>query len=818
MRKLLKDCRGAVTVMVTLLLIPALLVSGTCVDVARSYAAKSALQDGNRMGANAWLTQYDALLQDIYGLFGVYANDDELSGDGMLRDYIKASVLGPEDKGGLGFFDLFYDSELTEASLKVTKDLGNVEVLRNQIEEYAKFRAPVAIASELLENLERFEKLKADASAVKDKVAIDKAVGDIEETYKAFYDKLREIENETDGYPPTEAKAFREINAKLKTIKEIMDEIKSLQSQLASISDEDDDAASRRAALRAKINQKSAELKKEIAELQKLIEFYCDRFEDFKGKISSLVDLGRQADAQKKDLEAKLDALDEKLSNGTCSKELSGGMSPSLEEYRELLKYDIEEMAQDMVDEDNPYIDSIIEMLKNISLGSSVGANGAKIEYTAKNYPKVDADTTNLGTLMDNSLKEKFKIEKPTEGDQTSFKYFRDFSGDAEMFYKTLDQMFSKGSDRSEGETTKAVVKKLLQNVKEKIKKGFSVETAGASRYPGSLKGAADAETVEMDLDSNWEEGDNAENAIGSMLDSPLLDRFSDLAASVGNKALLLVYDTEMFSNYTSPNEAGAYDLTMSNIPMNTRVNYFFQSELEYLFHGNKDSAPENLTTVAMLLLLVRTVMNYVSSFMIPSVQGIVTGVEGALVLLGPFAFAVGALVRTGLVLGESFLDVVKLRSGDSVPLIKMQPSEWTFGGTGLVEDLMNTGEEAIAKLDSTAAAASSAKKAVRKAEPGSMTYRDYVRIFLLLVEGNTLARRTGNLISLNITNYKTGNNAAERAMDLMKLSQFGTCISISSTLELRFIFLSMGYAQKGINGVVPPRTMTLKSTEYRGY
>ena len=158
-RKFLKDCRGAVTVMVTLLLIPALLISGTCVDVARSYAARSALQDGNRMGANAWLTQYDALLQDIYGLFGVYANDDELSGDGMLRDYIKASVLGPEDKGGLGFFELFYDSELTEASLAVTKNLGDVEVLRNQIEDYAKFRAPVAIATELLGRLDSFEKL-----------------------------------------------------------------------------------------------------------------------------------------------------------------------------------------------------------------------------------------------------------------------------------------------------------------------------------------------------------------------------------------------------------------------------------------------------------------------------------------------------------------------------------------------------------------------------------------------------------------------------------------------------------------------------------
>ena len=135
-----------------------------------------------------------------------------------------------------------------------------------------------------------------------------------------------------------------------------------------------------------------------------------------------------------------------------------------------------------------------------------------------------------------------------------------------------------------------------------------------------------------------------------------------------------------------------------------------------------------------------------------------------------------------------------------------------------MFDDLMNAGEEALADLDGAAAVASETKKAAKSDDPNDMTYRDYLRIFLLLVDGETLARRTGDLISLNITNYKTGNNAAERAMDLMQMSKFGTCISISSTLELRFIFLSMGYAQKGINGVVPPRTMTLKTTEFRGY
>lgn len=804
--------------MVTLLLIPALLVSGTCVDVARSYAARSALQDGNRMGANAWLTQYDALLQDIYGLFGVYANDDELSGDGMLRDYIKASVLGPEDKGGLGFFELFYDSELTEASLAVTKNLGDVEVLRNQIEDYAKFRAPVAIATELLENLERFEKLKADAGVVKDKIAIDKDVEDIEETYKAFYDKLREIENGTDGYPPTEEKAFREINEQLGKIRKTMQEIQDLETELAGISDDDEDAASERARLRAEINAKTKELKQQIKELQQMIDTYCKEFEEFKKKISSLVGLGEKADAQKKELEKKLDDLEEKLRAGTCSTELAEGISPSLEEYRSLLKYDIEDMAQAMVDEDNPYIDSIIELLKHISIGSGVGSNGQRVDYTPKNFPSVNADSENLSSLMKDSLEKPDKVEKPTQGDHTKFKYFRELSTDAQKFYTELDKMFSKDGDQSKSDSTKAAVRKLLKNVRDKIKQGFSVETAGASKYPGSLEASKDEETIELDTDSDWSEKGKAEEAADGMLESPLFDRFTNLMASLGNKALLVVYDTEMFSNFTSPNEAGAYDLTMSNIPMNTRVNYFFQSELEYLFHGNKDSAPENLIVVATLIYAVRFLENYISAFMLPCVNTIVNGVKAALSVFGPFGVGAGELVRFGLAMGESFLDVVKLRSGDSVPFIKLKDDEWVLGGSGLIDDLMSTGEQTLAKFNSAAAAASSAKNAARKAKPGEMNYRDYVRIFLFLVEGNKLAERTGHLISLNITNYKTGNNAAERAMDLMQMSKFGTCISISSTLELRFIFLSMGYAQKGINGVVPPRTMTLKTTEFRGY
>ena len=147
-QKLLHNCTGAVTVFVTLLLIPAVLVSGTGVDIARIYTARSVLQDGNQLAANSVLASYDALLQDLYGLYGVMKDDPEFAR--MADSYIQTAVLGKSPKDtGLGTFQLFYGSDLQSGDVVPADgmNLDNPQVLRRQIEEYAKFRAPVIISS-----------------------------------------------------------------------------------------------------------------------------------------------------------------------------------------------------------------------------------------------------------------------------------------------------------------------------------------------------------------------------------------------------------------------------------------------------------------------------------------------------------------------------------------------------------------------------------------------------------------------------------------------------------------------------------------------
>ena len=132
MNKFWRNCRGAVTVMVTLLLIPAVLVTGTGVDLARIYAARSVVQDANQLAANSVLASYDALLQDLYGLFGFMQDNAEIAG--MVKTQIELAIKGQDGAGGplardeMGF-KLFDGADLQPGSVSpVAHQIGRAHV------------------------------------------------------------------------------------------------------------------------------------------------------------------------------------------------------------------------------------------------------------------------------------------------------------------------------------------------------------------------------------------------------------------------------------------------------------------------------------------------------------------------------------------------------------------------------------------------------------------------------------------------------------------------------------------------------------------
>ena len=203
------------TVFVTLLLIPAILLSGTGVDISRMYTAKSILQDANQLAANSILADYDALLQDLYGLFAVTEEDEELKK--LVNKYIMAAIYTSDgDQGGLGVLKLFYGSSDPTVTVDIEEgqNLGDVDTIRRQIEEYAKLRAPVVIAEELIDRLGDFKKVDADAEIIDDKIAIEDKLEEIDKYYEKIYDTIKNF----DKFPEKEDDILDTVNERVISI------------------------------------------------------------------------------------------------------------------------------------------------------------------------------------------------------------------------------------------------------------------------------------------------------------------------------------------------------------------------------------------------------------------------------------------------------------------------------------------------------------------------------------------------------------------------------------------------------------------------
>jgi hypothetical protein len=278
-----------------------------------------------------------------------------------------------------------------------------------------------------------------------------------------------------------------------------------------------------------------------------------------------------------------------------------------------------------------------------------------------------------------------------------------------------------------------------------------------------------------------------------------------------------------MFSNYTTAKPGGETARSVTNIEISPKINYFYQSEWEYLYNGEQ-SADTNLNAVTQLLLVVRIVCNYITVFSVHEVTAIVSAIQGAFALLPPVGLVLGELARAAFVVAESIVDIAVLRSGNVVPLVKTS-GEWICKPSGILTVLQKAaagGTDTLALFDH------------------GLSYSNYMLLMFigqaLLMSGtidaatDLLAKRTGDLIEWNVNCYIF--DIGEKARDerpgaisaaagnsgYFRLSDHYTTFSLTTSAEMRMMFLSMPFAQKGINGVIPPKTLQLTVSDRRGY
>ena len=92
-----KFARASVTVFVTIILIPTIVLSGILTEIARiNLYGNQALMTADNYGETV-LTQYDDLLKELYGLFAVTQDEEALKGLETLQEYMKTS-FSPNSK------------------------------------------------------------------------------------------------------------------------------------------------------------------------------------------------------------------------------------------------------------------------------------------------------------------------------------------------------------------------------------------------------------------------------------------------------------------------------------------------------------------------------------------------------------------------------------------------------------------------------------------------------------------------------------------------------------------------------------------------
>lgn len=188
--------RGSVTIFLVIILVPVLVISGLFVDVSRMRLAQAMASSAGDLALNTIMTQYDVELNDYYGMMASAQNIDEFLGasekyfeacmvsGGVETTYAKdfAKQLIEMLKGEEVINDVM-DVDLENTTVTVNGiengNLANPSLVKQQIVEFMKYRAPIEGIASFLDSM------KGIGKAVDIKPVETEETAQKEEYYKA---------------------------------------------------------------------------------------------------------------------------------------------------------------------------------------------------------------------------------------------------------------------------------------------------------------------------------------------------------------------------------------------------------------------------------------------------------------------------------------------------------------------------------------------------------------------------------------------------------------------------------------------------------
>lgn len=201
----IRSHRGSLTVFMTIIIFPMMIFGMSIVDFAKIILGRDNISSSAELAIDSGLTTYDKALKDVYGMLATSATEEELSK--KMSDYFTATLSANgidlnDNSKVTDFMNNLMSNGLTEIdnnnlltmaaeSVQATKisasSIANPAVLKRQIVEYMKYRAPINMATGMLDKLSVFGDMKNQTGAAEAKIDFaDKMQGIQDGSQKLF--------------------------------------------------------------------------------------------------------------------------------------------------------------------------------------------------------------------------------------------------------------------------------------------------------------------------------------------------------------------------------------------------------------------------------------------------------------------------------------------------------------------------------------------------------------------------------------------------------------------------------------------------------
>lgn len=204
--------KGAVSIFLVIILVPMLTISSVFVDVSKVALSRSVINSAGDLALNTALTNYDTVLKDMYGLFATAQDTEELYT--KLEDYYRSCIISSgvssdtadtyaeQLMAQLGVVsensdvDDMLNMELVDfsASKYSAASLANATVLKKQIIEFQKYRAPINTGLGFLTSLQSFLTIEKQTELVEKRTEYYKAEQTVMENAQLAWQAIRRYE------------------------------------------------------------------------------------------------------------------------------------------------------------------------------------------------------------------------------------------------------------------------------------------------------------------------------------------------------------------------------------------------------------------------------------------------------------------------------------------------------------------------------------------------------------------------------------------------------------------------------------------------